>query len=49
MVALYHPLQDSQQSVTVVLFQDEHTLISAGAVDGYVTTSIRPEDVIPPA
>lgn len=26
--------KDFQQSVTVVLFQDEHTLISAGAVDG---------------
>nr|XP_033794203.1 denticleless protein homolog [Geotrypetes seraphini] len=30
------PAVDSQQSVTVVLFQDEHTLISAGAVDGVV-------------
>ncbi|KFQ85550.1 Denticleless protein, partial [Phoenicopterus ruber ruber] len=28
------PLVDFQQSVTVVLLQDEHTLISAGAVDG---------------
>lgn len=27
-------LQDSQQSVTVVLFRDQHTLISSGAVDG---------------
>ncbi|XP_068964860.1 denticleless protein homolog isoform X2 [Petaurus breviceps papuanus] len=27
---------DFQQSVTVVLFQDEHTLVSAGAVDGVV-------------
>lgn len=27
-------LKDFQQSVTVVLLQDEHTLISAGAVDG---------------
>lgn len=27
-------LQDTQQSVTVVLFQDQHTLISSGAVDG---------------
>ncbi|XP_030201817.1 denticleless protein homolog [Gadus morhua] len=26
----------SQQSVTVVLFQDEHTLISSGAVDGVI-------------
>lgn len=26
--------KDFQQSVTVVLLQDEHTLISAGAVDG---------------
>lgn len=26
--------QDSQQSVTVVVFQDQHTLISSGAVDG---------------
>ena len=26
--------QHSQQSVTVVLFQDEQTLISSGAVDG---------------
>ncbi|XP_053314665.1 denticleless protein homolog [Spea bombifrons] len=30
------PSVDSQQSVTVVIFQDEHTLISAGAVDGFV-------------
>ncbi|RMC12420.1 hypothetical protein DUI87_09935 [Hirundo rustica rustica] len=30
------PLVDFQQSVTVVLLQDEHTLISAGAVDGVV-------------
>ncbi|XP_078505871.1 denticleless protein homolog [Lissotriton helveticus] len=30
------PSVDSQQSVTVVLFQDEHTLVSAGAVDGVV-------------
>ncbi|RLW06889.1 hypothetical protein DV515_00004040 [Chloebia gouldiae] len=30
------PLVDFQQSVTVVLFQDEHTLISAGAVDGLI-------------
>ncbi|MEE6473987.1 hypothetical protein FKM82_010239 [Ascaphus truei] len=30
------PSVDSQQSVTVVIFQDEHTLISAGAVDGIV-------------
>ncbi|NXU90492.1 DTL protein, partial [Xiphorhynchus elegans] len=30
------PLVDFQQSVTVVLFQDEHTLISAGAVDGVI-------------
>ncbi|XP_059531281.1 denticleless protein homolog isoform X4 [Myotis daubentonii] len=27
---------DSQQSVTVVLFQDENTLVSAGAVDGVI-------------
>lgn len=27
-------LQDTLQSVTVVLFQDQHTLISSGAVDG---------------
>ncbi|KAM4692717.1 denticleless protein homolog [Discoglossus pictus] len=30
------PAVDSQQSVTVVIFQDEHTVISAGAVDGIV-------------
>ncbi|XP_069464629.1 denticleless protein homolog [Ambystoma mexicanum] len=30
------PSVDSQQSVTVVLFQDEHTLVSTGAVDGVV-------------
>ncbi|KAJ0026518.1 hypothetical protein NQD34_017518 [Periophthalmus magnuspinnatus] len=30
------PSVDSQQSVTVVLFQDQHTLISSGAVDGVV-------------
>ncbi|KAE8600545.1 hypothetical protein XENTR_v10013302 [Xenopus tropicalis] len=30
------PSVDSQQSVTVVIFQDEHTIISAGAVDGIV-------------
>ncbi|XP_072503993.1 denticleless protein homolog isoform X2 [Notamacropus eugenii] len=30
------PSVDFQQSVTVVLFQDEHTLVSAGAVDGVV-------------
>ncbi|XP_074844719.1 denticleless protein homolog [Carettochelys insculpta] len=30
------PSVDFQQSVTVVLFQDEHTLISAGAVDGVI-------------
>ncbi|NWI32602.1 DTL protein, partial [Sula dactylatra] len=30
------PLVDFQQSVTVVLLQDEHTLISAGAVDGAI-------------
>ncbi|XP_073484511.1 denticleless protein homolog [Aquarana catesbeiana] len=30
------PSVDSQQSVTVVLFQDEHTIISAGAVDGII-------------
>ncbi|XP_075004028.1 denticleless protein homolog [Calonectris borealis] len=30
------PLVDFQQSVTVVLLQDEHTLISAGAVDGVI-------------
>ncbi|XP_058880270.1 denticleless protein homolog isoform X2 [Acipenser ruthenus] len=30
------PSVDSQQSVTVVLFRDENTLISAGAVDGVV-------------
>ncbi|XP_053565334.1 denticleless protein homolog [Bombina bombina] len=30
------PSVDSQQSVTVVVFRDEHTLISAGAVDGIV-------------
>ncbi|CAH1792154.1 unnamed protein product [Owenia fusiformis] len=29
-------VQDSQQSVTCVLFQDDNTLISAGAVDGVV-------------
>ncbi|KAL0608786.1 Denticleless protein-like protein, partial [Plecturocebus cupreus] len=28
--------QDFQQSVTVVLFQDENTLVSAGAVDGII-------------
>ncbi|KAM4771451.1 denticleless protein homolog [Rhinophrynus dorsalis] len=30
------PSVDSQQSVTVVIFQDEHTVLSAGAVDGIV-------------
>ncbi|XP_061560604.1 denticleless protein homolog [Phycodurus eques] len=30
------PSVDTQQSVTVVLFQDQHTLISSGAVDGVV-------------
>ncbi|XP_028809169.1 denticleless protein homolog [Denticeps clupeoides] len=30
------PSVDSQQSVTVVLFRDEHTLISCGAVDGTI-------------
>ncbi|NWR58784.1 DTL protein, partial [Bucorvus abyssinicus] len=30
------PLVDFQQSVTVVLLQDEHILISAGAVDGVI-------------
>ncbi|XP_075386214.1 denticleless protein homolog [Tenrec ecaudatus] len=30
------PSVDFQQSVTVVLFQDENTLISAGAVDGII-------------
>ncbi|XP_067421104.1 denticleless protein homolog [Emydura macquarii macquarii] len=30
------PSVDFQQSVTVVLLQDEHTLISAGAVDGVI-------------
>uniref|UniRef100_A0A674E4S6 Denticleless E3 ubiquitin protein ligase homolog (Drosophila) n=1 Tax=Salmo trutta TaxID=8032 RepID=A0A674E4S6_SALTR len=30
------PSVDSQQSVTAVLFQDEHTLISSGAVDGII-------------
>ncbi|KAG9344645.1 hypothetical protein JZ751_010330 [Albula glossodonta] len=30
------PMVDTQQSVTVVLFQDEHTLISSGAVDGII-------------
>nr|KAF6413122.1 denticleless E3 ubiquitin protein ligase-like protein [Molossus molossus] len=30
------PSVDFQQSVTVVLFQDENTLISAGAVDGVI-------------
>ncbi|XP_077366752.1 denticleless protein homolog [Festucalex cinctus] len=30
------PSVDTQQSVTVVLFQDQHTLISSGAVDGFV-------------
>ncbi|KAF7666042.1 hypothetical protein LDENG_00119970 [Lucifuga dentata] len=30
------PSVDSQQSVTVVLFRDEHTLISSGAVDGVI-------------
>lgn len=33
-IVLFFLLQDSQQSVTVVLFQDQHTLISSGAVDG---------------
>ena len=28
--------QDSQQSVTSVVFQDENTIISAGAVDGKI-------------
>ncbi|MBN3309616.1 DTL protein, partial [Amia calva] len=30
------PTVDSQQSVTVVLFRDENTLISSGAVDGVI-------------
>ncbi|ESP02282.1 hypothetical protein LOTGIDRAFT_138584 [Lottia gigantea] len=30
------PALDSQQSVTVVTFQDENLLISAGAVDGFI-------------
>uniref|UniRef100_A0A8C8DY20 Denticleless E3 ubiquitin protein ligase homolog (Drosophila) n=1 Tax=Oryzias sinensis TaxID=183150 RepID=A0A8C8DY20_9TELE len=30
------PSVDTQQSVTVVLFRDQHTLISAGAVDGVI-------------
>ncbi|CAN2387418.1 signal transduction involved in G2 DNA damage checkpoint [Pristimantis euphronides] len=30
------PSVDFQQSVTVVIFQDEHTIISAGAVDGVI-------------
>ncbi|KAM4041158.1 denticleless protein homolog [Anomaloglossus baeobatrachus] len=30
------PSVDSAQSVTVVVFQDEHTIISAGAVDGFI-------------
>ncbi|XP_017454503.1 denticleless protein homolog isoform X2 [Rattus norvegicus] len=30
------PSVDSQQSVTVVLFQDENTVVSAGAVDGII-------------
>ncbi|XP_037605806.1 denticleless protein homolog [Sebastes umbrosus] len=30
------PSVDTQQSVTVVLFRDEHTLISSGAVDGVI-------------
>ncbi|NXV81524.1 DTL protein, partial [Atlantisia rogersi] len=30
------PVVDFQQSVTAVLLQDEHTLISAGAVDGVI-------------
>ncbi|CDQ75756.1 unnamed protein product [Oncorhynchus mykiss] len=30
------PSVDSQQSVTVVLFRDAHTLISSGAVDGII-------------
>ncbi|XP_034018021.1 denticleless protein homolog [Thalassophryne amazonica] len=30
------PSVDSQQSVTVVLFRDQHTLISSGAVDGVI-------------
>ncbi|XP_056424233.1 denticleless protein homolog isoform X2 [Hyla sarda] len=30
------PCVDFQQSVTVVIFQDEHTIISAGAVDGII-------------
>ncbi|XP_056151020.1 denticleless protein homolog [Lampris incognitus] len=30
------PSVDSQQSVTVVLFRDEHTLVSSGAVDGII-------------
>ncbi|XP_051908497.1 denticleless protein homolog [Hippocampus zosterae] len=30
------PSVDTLQSVTVVLFQDQHTLISSGAVDGFI-------------
>ncbi|KAM6915707.1 denticleless protein homolog isoform 1-T2 [Xenentodon cancila] len=32
------PSVDTQQSVTVVLFQDQYTLISSGAVDGVIKT-----------
>ncbi|XP_071996271.1 denticleless protein homolog [Engystomops pustulosus] len=32
----FAPSVDTQQSVTVVVFQDEHTVISAGAVDGVI-------------
>uniref|UniRef100_A0A8C5HQ21 Denticleless protein homolog n=1 Tax=Gouania willdenowi TaxID=441366 RepID=A0A8C5HQ21_GOUWI len=47
------PSVDSQQSVTVVLFRDEHTLISSGAVDGVIKmwdlrrnfTSFRPDPI----
>ncbi|XP_070576856.1 denticleless protein homolog [Ptychodera flava] len=30
------PANDSQQSVTAIIFQDEHSLISAGAMDGAI-------------
>ncbi|XP_047429862.1 denticleless protein homolog [Mugil cephalus] len=47
------PSVDTQQSVTVVLFRDQHTLISSGAVDGVIKmwdlrknyTASRPDPV----
>ncbi|XP_078675321.1 denticleless protein homolog [Branchiostoma floridae x Branchiostoma belcheri] len=34
--AMSNPQQDSQQSVTCVVYQDENTIVSAGSVDGTI-------------